>query len=56
MKSKCENCSRPLPLGSIEAMICSYECTYCSDCVENVLKNICPNCGGSFEKRPSRNN
>ncbi|MGI9540616.1 MAG: DUF1272 domain-containing protein [Flavobacteriaceae bacterium] len=56
MKSMCENCSLPLSLRSVEAMICSYECTYCIDCVENVLKNICPNCGGNFEKRPFRNN
>ncbi|WP_316928321.1 DUF1272 domain-containing protein [Galbibacter marinus] len=35
-------------------MICSYECTYCKDCVENILQNVCPNCGGGFEKRPTR--
>ena len=32
-----------------EAMIC----TYCINCVENVLMNLCPNCGGGFEKRPT---
>jgi len=35
-------------------MICTYECTFCADCVENVLHNVCPNCGGGFEKRPVR--
>lgn len=35
-------------------MICSYECTFCSDCVKEVLHNVCPNCGGGFEKRPIR--
>ncbi len=35
-------------------MICTYECTFCSDCVTNILHNVCPNCGGGFEKRPIR--
>lgn len=50
----CENCGMSLPNESNEAMICSYECTFCKDCVENVLENVCPNCGGGFEKRPTR--
>ncbi|MDT0596118.1 DUF1272 domain-containing protein [Glaciecola petra] len=35
-------------------MICTFECTFCVDCVNNVLFNVCPNCGGGFEKRPIR--
>jgi uncharacterized protein len=54
LKSCCEHCARPLPNGSTEAMICSFECTFCSTCVEEILKNVCPNCGGAFEKRPTR--
>lgn len=50
----CENCDQPLPNDSDVAMICSYECTFCQDCVEQVLLNVCPNCGGGFEKRPTR--
>ena len=50
----CENCAKRLPNESIEAMICSFECTFCKDCVENILHNICPNCSGGFEKRPIR--
>ena len=50
----CENCGKTLPNDSNEAMICSYECTFCIECVEQVLENVCPNCGGGFEKRPSR--
>lgn len=50
----CENCAKPLPNDSSEAMICTYECTFCLDCVENILENVCPNCGGGFEKRPTR--
>ncbi|WP_420582915.1 DUF1272 domain-containing protein [Reichenbachiella sp.] len=52
--STCENCNKPLAPQSTEAMICSYECTFCSDCVNEVLQNVCPNCGGGFEKRPVR--
>lgn len=35
-------------------MICTFECTFCRDCVENILLNVCPNCGGGLEKRPTR--
>lgn len=35
-------------------MICTFECTFCIDCVTNVLHNVCPNCGGELEKRPTR--
>jgi hypothetical protein len=50
----CEHCGKDLPNGSKEAMICSFECTFCAACVNDVLQNVCPNCGGGFEKRPSR--
>lgn len=50
----CENCGRDLPPDSVEAMICSFECTFCRDCVTRVLANVCPNCGGGFERRPVR--
>ncbi|MDM1043224.1 DUF1272 domain-containing protein [Elizabethkingia sp. HX WHF] len=54
LRQCCENCGKDLPNESSEAMICTYECTYCKDCVENILENVCPNCGGGFEKRPTR--
>jgi hypothetical protein len=54
MRPNCENCGKLLPNESSEAMICTYECTFCDDCVKNVLVNVCPNCGGGFEKRPTR--
>jgi len=50
----CENCGKLLPYNSTEAMICTFECTFCRDCVDNILFNVCPNCGGGFEKRPVR--
>ncbi|MEQ8358058.1 MAG: DUF1272 domain-containing protein [Cytophagales bacterium] len=54
IRISCENCGKELPNECADAMICSYECTFCNDCVENVLFNVCPNCGGGFEKRPIR--
>jgi len=54
IRPNCECCDRDLPPDATEAMICSYECTFCSDCVEQVLSNVCPNCGGGFSPRPIR--
>jgi len=50
----CENCACDLPPESSEARICSFECTFCRRCVEGVLANVCPNCGGGFQRRPVR--
>jgi hypothetical protein len=50
----CENCGKDLPNDSSEAMICTFECTFCENCVNEILHNVCPNCGGGFEKRPVR--
>ena len=54
LRPNCELCDKDLPPHSAEARICSYECTYCSDCAENVLHNVCPTCGGNFVPRPIR--
>ena len=54
IKPACENCGKLLPFDSNEALICSFECTFCKECVDHVLLNVCPNCGGGFEKRPVR--
>jgi hypothetical protein len=54
IRPTCEHCNKSLPYNSREAMICTFECTYCKDCVEKVLQYVCPNCGGGFEKRPIR--
>src|SRR5215471_21636566 len=48
LRPTCEHCNKPLPPHSTEAMICSFECTFCKSCVENILNNVCPNCGGGF--------
>jgi len=54
IRPTCENCNRPLPFDSKEAMICTFECTFCRQCVEKVLQLVCPNCGGNFTERPIR--
>lgn len=54
LRPTCEQCNRSLPPSSEEAMICTFECTYCTNCAENVFNNVCPNCGGNFTKRPIR--
>jgi hypothetical protein len=54
LRPTCENCNRPLPPDSVEARICSFECTFCASCVERVLGDVCPNCGGGFVPRPVR--
>lgn len=54
LRPNCELCDRDLPPDSREARICSYECTYCAHCVETVLDNVCPTCGGGFAPRPIR--
>ena len=54
LQPNCEYCDKDLPPNSIEALICSYECTFCADCTENRLQNVCPNCGGGFVPRPIR--
>lgn len=54
LRPSCEQCNTALPPDSPRAMICSYECTFCRDCVEDLLANVCPNCGGGFCPRPIR--
>ncbi len=54
LKPNCECCDKDLPPASEEAMICTFECTFCRDCVEGVLGSRCPNCGGDFQPRPIR--
>lgn len=54
LRPNCELCDKDLPPQSAEARICSYECTYCAHCVDTVLHNVCPTCGGGFAPRPIR--
>jgi hypothetical protein len=54
LRPTCEHCNKALPPDSLEARICSYECTFCATCVDGILGNVCPNCGGGFVPRPIR--
>jgi hypothetical protein len=54
LRPNCEYCDKDLPPNATDARICSYECTFCADCVETRLHNVCPNCGGGFAPRPIR--
>jgi hypothetical protein len=54
LRPNCEMCDCDLPPEAAEARICSYECTFCAACVDDVLHNVCPNCAGGFVPRPIR--
>ena len=54
LRPNCEYCDKDLAPASLEARICTYECTFCADCVEQRLGGLCPNCGGNFAPRPIR--
>ncbi len=48
LRPNCEYCDKDLAPDATDARICSYECTFCADCVERYLSNVCPNCGGGL--------
>ena len=54
LRPNCERCDKDLPAHSTEALICSFECTFCAACAESVLQGTCPNCGGELVARPRR--
>jgi hypothetical protein len=55
LRPNCECCDRELPPDSLDARICTYECTFCADCVATRLRGgVCPNCGGELVRRPVR--
>ena len=54
LRPNCECCDRDLPPDATDARICTYECTFCASCADNVLHGICPNCGGNLTPRPIR--
>ena len=54
LRPNCECCDKDLPPGSTEAVICTFECTFCKSCASDVLKHQCPNCGGNLVERPIR--
>jgi len=54
LRPNCECCDRDLPPASLEARICTFECTFCADCAETRFQGVCPNCGGELIRRPVR--
>jgi len=54
LRPNCECCNRDLPPDASDAVICSFECTFCAPCAETKLQGRCPNCGGGFAPRPIR--
>lgn len=54
IRPNCECCDKNLPPDATDAVICTFECTFCLRCAEQTLNHICPNCGGNLVKRPIR--
>jgi hypothetical protein len=54
LRPNCECCDRDLAGDSADAYICSFECTFCTACANDVLEGKCPNCGGELLRRPRR--
>lgn len=54
LRPNCECCGRDLAPISTEAMICTFECTFCTTCARFLLGGICPNCSGELVRRPVR--
>jgi len=55
LRPNCECCDKDLPPDAADALICSFECTFCADCAANRLPGgRCPNCGGELVRRPIR--
>jgi uncharacterized protein len=54
LRPNCECCDKDLPPDAADAMICSFECTFCRNCAETALGGLCPNCGGELLTRPTR--
>ncbi|MCL4744468.1 MAG: DUF1272 domain-containing protein [Burkholderiaceae bacterium] len=54
LRPSCECCDVDLPPESTRARICSFECTFCEQCVTTKLNGLCPNCGGELVPRPIR--
>ena len=57
LRPNCECCDKSLPPEATDALICTFECTWCADCIDGPdtpLAGTCPNCGGNVVPRPIR--
>jgi hypothetical protein len=52
LRPTCERCDAALPPTSLDARICTFECTFCVACAEGELGGRCPNCTGELVRRP----
>lgn len=54
LRPNCECCNRDLPPESPDALVCTFECTFCRTCANERFRLVCPNCGGNLVERPIR--
>ena len=55
LRPNCECCNKDLPPDAPNAMMCSFECTFCTECaIHRLPGGLCPNCGGELVRRPVR--
>ncbi len=54
LRPNCECCGTDLPPNALDALICSFECTFCQHCSDTKLRGRCPNCSGDLKFRPTR--
>ena len=54
LRPNCEHCGGALPPAALDARICTFECTFCAVCTDDVLGGVCPNCTGELLARPVR--
>jgi hypothetical protein len=54
IRPNCECCDRDLAVDATDVYICTFECTWCADCVATFPDGLCPNCGGNLSLRPIR--
>jgi hypothetical protein len=54
LRPNCECCNKDLAPDAIDALICTFECTFCRTCNDTLLGGVCPNCAGNLVARPIR--
>lgn len=54
LRPSCEHCDADLPADALDARICTFECTFCARCCDDLLGGVCPNCAGELLPRPVR--
>ncbi|GLY13741.1 DUF1272 domain-containing protein [Kineosporia rhizophila] len=54
LRPNCEACDTDLAADSPDVWICSFECTWCTDCAATFADNACPNDKGNLVSRPIR--